>query len=602
MSSNHAAVLSALSSSLLGVHTQVSKLQGGFSRLKLAIGGALSVTAGMALLGVMERIVDKTKDYNDELIKLKALGGPMLGSVSSGEMSKRAFDIAQRVPMTVPDLLKIPGASYSILGQEDALKVWEPLARFAWVMKAQKDYKGDVSDDMGKFLRAGELGGRLTDPNTHKAAVEELEKFLDLSQKVMTATHGMVTPSTLLGMSQQAGFSMRGMSDEGFMNQAIMAQAMGGPRAGTALLSLYNQVATGKMTKPAALGMQDLGLLKDGEWYSDHGKVVVSPEAQARLGKILGKNPMDFVDQIYENLEKQGVTDPDEQKRRVAAAMSRQTSERYAIEMMMNREQMKAERERMGGALGNSALFGVINNESVTSNMEALQNAWTNLLIAVAGPNSQNVISILQTLTSAINAATKTINEMNPDTLKNLGAGLAVLGVAMTGAGIVALAAAIGPAGWIAAGLIGLGAALIMWWPQIKEFFVNFGNGLKEFGAVLAQGWKEKIDGIKNAIASFIDTIVGLYEKVKGFFVKPVDKSTEEFSKSLKDGFAPMSFHPGTGQARAQPISLSLNVDGRTLAQAVSDLLDRSTTYPTGAPSPDGGGRHFAGDDNRWQV
>jgi hypothetical protein len=209
----------------------------------------------------------------------------------------------------------------------------------------------------------------------------------------------------------------------------------------------------------------------------------------------------------------------------------------------------------------------------------------------------------LQTLTSAINAATKTINEMNPDTLKNLGAGLAVLGVAMTGAGIVALAAAIGPAGWIAAGLIGLGAALIMWWPQIKEFFVNFGNGLKEFGAVLAQGWKEKIDGIKNAIASFVDTIVGLYEKVKGFFTAKPDKAPNIYDQGVMGGLMHLNrFEPGTGQARAQPISLSLNVDGRTLAQAVSDLLDRSTTYPTGAPSPDGGGRHFAGDDNRWQV
>src|SRR5262249_22097913 len=156
------------------------------------------------------------------------------------------------------DLLKIPGASYSILGQDDSMKVWEQLARFQWSMSAEKGFKGDAGEDLGKFLRAGELGGRLTDPNTHKAAVEELQRFLDLSSKVMTATHGMVTPSTLLGMSQQAGFSMRGMTDEGFLNQAIMAQAMGGPRAGTALLSLYNQVATGKMTKPAALGMQDL--------------------------------------------------------------------------------------------------------------------------------------------------------------------------------------------------------------------------------------------------------------------------------------------------------------------------------------------------------
>src|SRR4029077_4387703 len=115
-----------------------------------------------------------------------------------------------------------------------------------------------------------------------KAAIEELERFLDLSNKVMAATHGMVTPQSMLGMSQQAGFSMRGMTDEGFMNMAIAAQAMGGPRAGTALLSLYNQVATGKMTKPAAIGMQDLGLLKEGEWTSDHGRVIISKEAQAR--------------------------------------------------------------------------------------------------------------------------------------------------------------------------------------------------------------------------------------------------------------------------------------------------------------------------------
>jgi hypothetical protein len=50
MSSNHAAVLSALSANLLGVQTQVNKLEGGFSKLKVAIAGALSVTAGMAPL------------------------------------------------------------------------------------------------------------------------------------------------------------------------------------------------------------------------------------------------------------------------------------------------------------------------------------------------------------------------------------------------------------------------------------------------------------------------------------------------------------------------------------------------------------------------
>jgi hypothetical protein len=243
----------------------------------------------------------------------------------------------------------------------------------------------------------------------------------------------------MLGMTQQAGFSMRGMTDEGFMNRAIMAQAMGGPRAGTAMLSLYNQVATGKMTRAAVSGMEGLGLLGADEWKSDHGQVVVDPKAMERLGKLLGKNPMDFVDKIYENLEQQGITDPDEQKRRVAGAMSRQTSERFVIEQMMNREQMAAERERMAGGAGSAAAAGIYNDKSITANEEAMYNAWHNLQVAVAGPQSENVIMVLKELTGVMNAMQVTVTGMNPNTIKLIAEGIAALGIALLGIGAVAL-------------------------------------------------------------------------------------------------------------------------------------------------------------------
>jgi len=169
MSSNHSAVLGALSSQLLGVHARVNQLTGGFNRLKLAIGGALAATAGVALLDTMGKIVEKTKDYSDELAKLRTLGGGIANAAASGALSRRAFDIAQRVPMTVTDLAKIPGSAYSILGYEDADKMWEPLARFQWSLQNQSGFKGDAGEEMGKFLRSGELSGRLTDPTTHKA-------------------------------------------------------------------------------------------------------------------------------------------------------------------------------------------------------------------------------------------------------------------------------------------------------------------------------------------------------------------------------------------------------------------------------------------------
>jgi hypothetical protein len=43
MSSNHNAILSALSSHLLGVNANVNTLTGGFSKLKRTIGSALAI-------------------------------------------------------------------------------------------------------------------------------------------------------------------------------------------------------------------------------------------------------------------------------------------------------------------------------------------------------------------------------------------------------------------------------------------------------------------------------------------------------------------------------------------------------------------------------
>lgn len=579
MSSNHSAVLSALSSGLLGVHAKVKDLEGGFNKLKTAIGGALAIGAGIAMFDMMGKLVEKTKDYSHELTKLQNLGGGMAAAVAGGDIEKKAFDIAQRVPMKVTDLMKIPGASYSILGQEDSMKIWEPLARFQMVMQAQKDFKGDAGDDLAKFLRAGELGGRLTDPTTHKAAIEELEKFLDLSQKVMAATHGMVTPSTLLGMSQQAGFSMRGMSDEGFMNMAISAQAMGGPRAGTALLSLYNQLANGKMTPTAAKSMQDLGLLKENEWKaSKGGGVIVDDSAKSRLSKLLGKNPMDFVDKIYKDLEAQGITDPAEQQRRMSSAMSRQTSQRLVGEMMMNREQIAAERGRMEQGAGSGTAFGNFANKDVEFNIKAVQSAWDNLLTSIAGPQSENLIKFMQSLTGLINDMTLSVRGVDPTTIADIGKGLAILAGALTAGGAVALLACLGPAGWMAAGILAVGAAIRTWtpglWNGIASVLETIGNSITRFFQMLAD--------IANKIPNFLH----------GF---GKDAPTQVFPGGTSRG--PAGFIPGEKKAAVPQVNLSLSVDGKALAQAVTEQQEKATEFPTGAPAANGWQRFSSPDD-----
>jgi hypothetical protein len=571
MSSNHNALLAGLSSQLLGVHTQVNKLTGGFNRLKIAIGGALAVTGGMAILKTMEALVDKTKEYSEELVKLERLGGAMGQAATSGEITKRAFDISQRVPMKVTDLMKIPGATNSLLGKDMSMALWEKMAQTSFVMG--KHGSGDTGTDLNKLIRAGELSGRFTDPATGLPSQEKIEHYLDMSTKIIAATHGMVNASTLLQMSQQGGVALRSLTDEGFYTQAIMAQAMGGHRAGTAYLSLWQQMAGGTMFKRTAEGMQDVGLLGKDEWKTDHGRVILGTEASQRLTKLIGKDPLDLAANLVERFKTQGVTDPMEQMRLVMRALGRQTTQRYTAEEVANFHQMIAERERMKEGYGNKDSFGAMMNKDVAANMLAVKNAWDNLLMAVAGPQSEGVIKVLQGLTSVFNSMQTSILGMNPETITNLAMGIGILGAALVGGGAIAILAALGPVGWLVTGLLALGGALTAFGPQVLD-------------AV-----KRAFDGMGAAIYSAIKHELG---SVFSFFTSP--SNVPGYGMGPSGAPKTNMFHPGARSAHKSNIILNMNIDGRPLAQAVGEQLDLLHEHATGAPSYDGEQRYLPAD------
>jgi hypothetical protein len=69
MSSNHAGVLGALASGLIGAHHHVTKLNkglaettGAMTRLKLAIGGGLALAGGTAILATLKNVTDHTRE------------------------------------------------------------------------------------------------------------------------------------------------------------------------------------------------------------------------------------------------------------------------------------------------------------------------------------------------------------------------------------------------------------------------------------------------------------------------------------------------------------------------------------------------------------
>lgn len=586
MSSNHNAVLSALAAQLLHVHTSVDKLTGGFNRLKLAIGGALMAGAGVAILDTMAKLVDKTKEYSDELVKIRNLGGPMTEAADSGEIARRAFDISQRVPMKVTDLMKIPGMTYSILGKEEAMDTWETLAKLAFTMQGQKGYHGDPGQDLQKIIRAGELSGRITDPTTGQIDLKKLENYLDIVTRITAATHGMVNPATLLGMAQQGGVAMRGLSDQGFYSMAIAAQAMGGPRAGTAYLSEWQQMAAGTMFTRTAEGMQEMGLLKPDEWHKSGGRVVLSDEASKRLTAMISNDPMKFAGNVIDLMKERGITDPEQQMRAIMRIMNRQTTQRFTAEEVANFNQIMSERERMAGGMSKEGAFAGFMGKSVGANIEGMKNAWDNLLMAVGGPQSERVISVLQSITSLFNSMQRSVTGMSPDTLGAIGKGIGILGLALTGAGGMAILAALGPAGWIAGGLIGLGGVLIA--------FPNVLQTIKADFSKYADLIKGDFDRIANAISSFVDMLAGIWGKVKGFFgggASKSDPSTDAFVDGLKKQ---MRFDPATSGQKREQFAFALNLDGEKVAQTIIDKIEAKYRFDTNTPAFNGAGSYGA--------
>lgn len=611
--------LANISSVLSNMHKKVGEVEKGFTNWQSALVGVGSIIGGALILGGIEKVIQKTKGLSDELAKLQKLGGDMAPSVISGEMTAKAFDISKRVGMNVVDLLKIPGQMYSMIGKDESDRIWEPLAKYAFSQRSDAGFTASSENKLQSLVRAGEAMGRVTDIATGQIDPAKLEHWLDLAQQIKSATHGTVNEEVLLGMAKQLGPAGRSMTDEGMMSLAVAAQVLGGPRTGTAIMSTWQQLAAGTMLKRSALGLSDpaIALLRQSEYeVGKGGQVTITDEASKRLTELISHDPLELARQMRNQLISEGVTDPAEQMRKVMRAMGRATTQRFTAEEVANFEQIMSEKGRMGKGYGSGQSFDTSMAKSISANEEALKQAWENLQFAVAGPQSENVIIMLKSLTGFINSMTESVRGMDPKTLTSLGTGIAAIGVGLIGAGGAALLAALGPAGWFVLGVVSLGTAF-----AANMFGIRSGMATMEAAiAGLAKSeWAHIVNGfntIRDAIASFFSFLSGFKWSGNPFAAKadplitgsPQKKGWEDwpglshsggmspipFHKSSFEGdtggarLIPANFNPGQKKQVLQPITLSLNLDGRTLGQAVSEVLEDLYTHPTGPPQANG--------------
>lgn len=649
LSSNHQQVLGTLAGSLLGIHGHVGRLIKHFDQLKGVIAGAIGVAVGGELINFMVKVGKSAEDLSHQLTALKVLG---LGQVDINRAHAEAIRITNTVKGTTEaGNLKMMAQVYEPLGMDATLKLGESIARFEQVVSTStgKFDKENANNQMYAMIKAGELFGKLSDPQN----MEKMNRFLSLGASTITATHGQITPQTWLNMVQRGGPALMNMSDEGLITLAQLSQMMGGHQTGTGMMSLYQQVVGGRMTKATAEGMESIGLLgpyggkrKPGEpepnadWWSEGGKAQISPDAKKRLGEMLGTDPKQFAEAVKKAMEEHGITG-DAQTNKLFDMIGRQTSLRLVADLLRNDEQMRQSGQRIGGVLPLEAAKAAQDAGDVSQNIRNLTSAWENFKTALAGPNTENIISVLQRITEAISSMTASVRSMDPETLKGLGIGVAALAGAFTVAGAAAMAAALGTGGWMIVGLGALFGIFEAFKPdELKEFVKDFGTALGNIKQTIVDwiaqlralfGGGNASPGMPGAPGGTVPPSLG---NPSGLFT-PTSYTPTPWNSggafgpptrwNSGGGFGPPSqwngggrafgpptqYTPGampfrgmrggssgglesaiSGSSRSggggvQPIIVSLNIDGRKISEALSSSLAELMQFPTQAPYHD---------------
>jgi hypothetical protein len=581
-------VLAVIGRDLLGLNTSIKAIEKNFGAWTTAMVGFGSVLAGASVLGAMFKLAEKAGELQDAMIKISQLNPKVAAVVESGEMRRRAFEMSAATGLKANDIVSVYGGLYGVLQDpEEAMAITPMAARYARLMEAR--HPGSHPEgSINTVMRAGELSGRLTDD---KGAIDpqKVKEWFDTVARLDAATHGQVNPETLLALAQQGGgVSLRGLSQEGYEHMAIVSQMMGGHRAGTALLSLRQQM-TGTMFNRNAQAMAKYGLLNEGEYYNDHGRTILTDAAKERLTGLVSKDPMQFVMEVIKQLEARGITDKDHQMMAISEILGRQTTQRFISDMLLARAQIERETKGLEQGAGVDKALGGYSAGSLSYNLQNMHTAWDSLMKAIG--DSGVFIPIIQRITSALNSMTEWVSRLDPATVDTVtkaiigfGAGLITLGTIL---GVALISTLVGAPALIAA----VGTALVA-----------------AVGALIALNWQSVVgmfNGIASAISTFIDQIVSAYNTVKDWLhpkLSPEDKKFTDELKKQNGMFVPMSFHPGERPSAGGDITLSLNVDGVTLAQVVSDQLQKLHEFSTSAPAANGGAIYSSGDHNFSSV
>lgn len=566
-------VLATIGRGFTGLHGQATGIGSTIGGWGGALAGVAAILATGAIVKGLIAIGEAGGAVNHQLEMMKTAGMSVADIQNSMTQAMATSNHVLTTNLS-ENLQHIRELRYAFGDTTTAIEHLDEISKANSILNNIRGGKG--KDEVWELVKALESKGETYDP-------KEFSSYVNTMTKVVQATGGKVTPQMFMGTFKYGRTATLGWSEEfigGALPRLIQEYTSGkgggggsgGP--GNALMSMYAKIVQEQMSKTAAFEFERMGL--------GHAEKIKG-SAQARLTGMPGRdlfmaNPYEWVQQVMmPALAAHGVTSKEDVLAQISKMFAVRTASDITAKMALQGRFLEGDKSPFEKdialqkkPMGLPAYDELIKNDYPMI-IEAFHTQWKNLMETLGSPMMQPggpVIGALAGVTQAMGALAQAA---------------------------VPVGEAIKVFTQVGGFLLGLGTSLLGFFANMTGLSAVFKGFAEVPWATISAG----LESVRNALvqlAAWITNITAVFDKAMGLLSpKSLDPSTKEFSDALKQNQS-FRFDPARDKPRATPISMSLNVDGRALAQTMSQQLDQYYEHATGAPSYDGSRRFLPSD------
>lgn len=477
MTTNSGQLLSAMLRQLTGVQTAQKTINQNFRTMAVLAGGAMAAIGGVSALKGLWNLVEASKALNGEINKLRSMGGDFEKNIPA--IRRDALNLSQQVggPFSMSATVRAYRETLAQLNSKDEADLVLPYITKGAIVASQ--VTGEKPEAMiQNMMRTMDSRGALTSERADGTKFIDAKKVIP-ELNAMVASFRMYAGQTnsagMLAFAQMASLPAKVMTPQAFYADAMETAAAGSPsRTGTAMMSFAMQMAAGVMPLRVAKELLRMGILKPGELSQGRGgQVLLAPSATKRGLEII-KDPFTYITgPLNEMMNKKGMSDSDKIIA-ISKMFGRQTVVRLVAEANSSEAQYTRSRSIFKNVTSIEEAFKMLQEKDLSYNIQTFTSSWQSFIEVLGDAGVPRAISLLQSMTSGLNALTRLV-EAHPD------AAAWMLGLA---GGLAAMAALGGSITVLTMGLNGLVVPLTAM-ANIAGL-AALGSGLTTVGAGLA--------------------------------------------------------------------------------------------------------------------